>query len=364
MSAIKSVLQRASNKRWSLISALLLGCALLAGTEVAVVRAQDTKEAAKKPPHQSMCETCHVGIEPMHANKADIACVDCHGGDDTAITKEGAHVHPRKGSVFANDARPADSLSYLNLEGPEFIRFLNPSDLRVADKSCGDCHSDIVDSVKKSIMATNAMVHNAVFYNNGAIGSKVPLYGEGFDMTSHPTELHPDPPPSPEAQDRGALLQLHPHPNFDVTKITDPLRVAEVNNNEFGDRGPGTGARIAATYLNVLKTRLNDPTLWFLGVNQIGGDYRSSGCSGCHVIYANSRDEASGEYAKFGNMAVSASADPAIQGKHGFPDKPSVPAGDPRHAVPALPLPPGQWRARHIYWSGLVGSRIRCRPHQ
>ncbi len=321
MSAIKSVLRQASSKRWSLISALLVGCALLAGTEVAVVRAQDTKAAAKKPPHQSMCETCHVGIEPMHANKTDIACVDCHGGDDTAITKEGAHVHPRKGSIFANDARPADSFSYLNLEGPDFIRFLNPSDLRVADKSCGDCHSDIVDSVKKSIMATNAMVHNAVFYNNGAIASKVPIYGEGFDMTSHPTALHPDPQPTPEEQSRGALNNLHPHPNFDVTKITDPLRIAEVNNNELGDRGPGTGARIAATYLNVLKTRLNDPTLWLLGVNQIGGDYRSSGCAGCHVIYANSRDEASGEYAKFGNMGVSASADAAIQGKHGFPIK-------------------------------------------
>ncbi len=321
MSAIRSVLRRASSKRWSLISALLLGCALLAGTELAVVRAQDTKAAAKKPPHQSMCETCHVGIEPMHANKTDIACVDCHGGDDTAITKEGAHVHPRKGSIFANEARPAESFSYLNLEGPDFIRFLNPSDLRVADKSCGDCHSDIVDSVKKSIMATNNMVHNAVFYNNGAIASKISIYGEGFDMTSHPTALHPDPQPTPEAQSRGALNNLHPHPNFDVTKITDPLRVAEVNDNEFGDRGPGTGARIAATYLNVLKTRLNDPTLWFLGVNQIGGDYRSSGCAGCHVIYANSRDEASGEYAKFGNMAVSASGDAAIQGKHGFPIK-------------------------------------------
>jgi hypothetical protein len=327
MSAIGSALHRVSIRRLGLISALVVVCALVASTGVVVVRAQETKADEKKvaekkaPPHPSQCETCHVGIEPMHANKTNITCVECHGGDDTVSTKEEAHVRPRNEGVFANDARPANSYSYLNLESTEFIRFLNPSDLRVADKACGDCHADIVDSVKKSIMSTNAMAHNAVFYNNGAIASKIPLYGEGFDAESKPSAIFPDPPPTREAQDRGALTQMHPHPNFDVTKITDPLRVAEVNNNELGDRGPGTGARIAATYLNVLKTRLNDPTLWLLGANKIGGDYRTSGCAGCHVIYANSRDEASGEYAKYGNMAVSASADPTVHGKTGFPIK-------------------------------------------
>ena len=33
-----------------------------------------------------------------------------------------------------------------------------------------------------------------------------------------------------------------------------------------------------------------DPTLNFLGTNDHPGDYRSSGCSACHVIYANDRD--------------------------------------------------------------------------
>jgi len=322
MSPTGSVFEKVPVARWRQvsISAVLLGCAMLVGAGFTVVRAQEAKKE-KKAPHQSLCETCHVGIESMHTSDVALACVDCHGGNDSVKTKEEAHVQPRKGSVFANDARPANSYSYLNLESPEFIRFLNPADLRVADKACGDCHGDIVDSVKKSIMATNAMVHNAVFYNNGAIASKIPIYGEGFDAQSHPTALFPDPAPSAEAQARGALTQLHPHPVFDVTKITDPLRVAEVNNNEFGDRGPGTGGRIAATYLNVLKTRLNDPTLWFLGVDEIGGDYRSSGCSACHVLYANSRDEVSGEYAQYGNKAVSASADTSIHGKSGYPIK-------------------------------------------
>jgi hypothetical protein len=174
MNAIGSVFQRFARRRTTLIPAFLVGFALIVGAGAAVVRAQeakadDKKAAEKKAPHQSLCQTCHVGIESMHANKSDIECVDCHGGNDTATSKEAAHVQPRKRSVFANGARPDESYSYLNLESAEFIRFLNPSDLRVADKSCGDCHGDIVSSVRKSIMATNAMVHNSVFYNNGAI---------------------------------------------------------------------------------------------------------------------------------------------------------------------------------------------------
>jgi len=36
--------------------------------------------------------------------------------------------------------------------------------------------------------------------------------------------------------------------------------------------------------------RLADPLLSFLGTNDQAGDYRSSGCTACHVIYANDRD--------------------------------------------------------------------------
>src|SRR5439155_892473 len=55
-------------------------------------------------------------------------------------------------------------------------------------------------------------------------------------------------------------------------------------------RGPGTGLRIAVPVINITKTRLNDPHMWFLGTNEQPGDYRSSGCTGCHTVYANDRD--------------------------------------------------------------------------
>ena len=36
--------------------------------------------------------------------------------------------------------------------------------------------------------------------------------------------------------------------------------------------------------INITKTRLNDPHLWFLGTNEQPGDYRSSGCTACHTV--------------------------------------------------------------------------------
>ena len=81
-------------------------------------------------------------------------------------------------------------------------------------------------------------------------------------------------------------------------------RLDEPGRPDFrqSNRGPGTGARIAVPVLNITKTRLNDPHMWFLGTNDQPGDYRSSGCARCHVVYANDRDPRhSGPYAQFGH---------------------------------------------------------------
>ena len=78
-------------------------------------------------------------------------------------------------------------------------------------------------------------------------------------------------------------------------------------------RGPGTGLRISVPVINITKTRLNDPITWFLGTNDQPGDYRSSGCASCHVVYANDRDPRhSGPYAKFGHTGKTQTSDPTI----------------------------------------------------
>ena len=92
-------------------------------------------------------------------------------------------------------------------------------------------------------------------------------------------------------------------------------RIEEPGRPDFrqSNRGPGTGQRISVPVLNVHKTRLNDPLMWFLGTNDNPGDFRTSGCGACHVVYANDRDpKHSGPYAKFGHTGKTQTVDPTI----------------------------------------------------
>ena len=88
---------------------------------------------------------------------------------------------------------------------------------------------------------------------------------------------------------------------------------AEIGNPESGrspglpddklsDRGLGTLLRTDPVFLGLQKTRLLDPLLSMPGTNDHPGDYRHSGCTACHVIYANDRSPVhSGPYAQYGN---------------------------------------------------------------
>ena len=86
----------------------------------------------------------------MHDNQAVLlGCADCHGGDATVkapaglgqdrpaicrAARQGAHVLPRypENWHYPSSANPKESYTLLNREAPEFVRFVNPSDYRVA----------------------------------------------------------------------------------------------------------------------------------------------------------------------------------------------------------------------------------------
>ena len=259
--------------------------------------------AAAAPASSAACVKCHAGIEEMHPEASikdpatgkeetrTLTCVECHGGNGSATEKAQAHVQPRNKDMFGVREYRKSSYAAINGETPEFIRFMNPSDLRIADRTCGtsNCHEEIVRNNRKSIMANNAMVHNAVFYNNGAIDRKVPIYGEAFTPNGEPALLS-DESWTEELAKRGAIPSVRPHPEPKSTKARDIFRIFEPGNFVAGLRLEGTDAKIAVVYLNVLKTRLNDPSLWFIGTNEQSGDYRHSGCAACHSVYANDRD--------------------------------------------------------------------------
>ncbi len=134
------------------------------------------------------CLQCHAGIEPMHNSpNVVLGCTDCHGGNATpGLTEREAHVAPRNPIFWQSSALPNDSATLLNHESPEFIQFVNPGDLRVAEKTCGLCHGQIVQEVSHSMMRHGAMLWGAALYNNGSFPKKNYQFGQAYGADGVP----------------------------------------------------------------------------------------------------------------------------------------------------------------------------------
>ena len=315
----------------TLIALSLTACAAFA-------HAQD--HAALSTQHSALpkgCERCHTNIEPMHVSTAvKLTCVDCHGGDASATEKSKAHVLPNNPNIFKTSANPERSYTALLQESPEFVKFVNPGDLRVAAETCGRCHAKETNAVPRSTMTTSSVFWAAAGYANGVLGLKRAVLGESYNRDGKPQAIKPATPPTFEQIARGALPVLLPLPRWEIVQPGEYFRAFErggIANNtvppeignpkgeddagrpdiRLGNRGRGTGSRISPALINIHKTRLNDPHLSFLGTNDHPGDFRSSGCSACHVVYANDRDPLhSGSYAVAGNTGLTQTADPTI----------------------------------------------------
>jgi hypothetical protein len=281
------------------------------------------------------CLECHHGVEPMHKSEnVVLGCTNCHGGNPgRRLTKEQAHVLPRNKEFWKTSAIPPNSNAWLNHESPEFIRFINPGDLRVAKETCGLCHGEIVRNVDHSMMNHGAMLWGAALYNNGAYPEKNYRFGQAYGADGAPLKLVNYTPVTPEdTQLHGILPSIEPLPRFNLSNPGNILRIFEKGGRpqltlglpttseppgkperRLSERGLGTLNRTDPVFLGLQKTRLHDPLLGFMGSNDHPGDYRSSGCSACHVVYANDRSPTnSGWWSKYGHQGLSFTADPTI----------------------------------------------------
>ncbi|KAB2855266.1 MAG: hypothetical protein F9K41_09385, partial [Sphingopyxis terrae] len=145
------------------------------------------------------CYSCHTQTDrpSMHATPAvRLGCTDCHGGDSQSPAAFGrpelgydnpynlaamklAHPQPTlPGAWGGTSANPKRSYTLLNKEAPEYIRFVNPSDYRVAREACGSCHLEIIEATERSLMSTGAMLWGGAAYNNGIVPYKNYIFGE------------------------------------------------------------------------------------------------------------------------------------------------------------------------------------------
>ncbi len=371
------------------------------------------------------CYSCHTRTDQpsMHQSPAvRLGCTDCHGGDAASpaafgraelgyrdpfniAAMQAAHVPSTlPGAWHGSSANPQRSYTLLNKEAPEFLRFVNPSDYRVAREACGACHLETIEAAERSMMATGAMLWGGAAYNNGIVPYKNYIFGEAYTRDGKPAcILSPssrltaeeykeackpgfgfDKILTDDERKRGALAKMYPLPRWSVIPPGDVFRVFERGGRniatqfpEIGlpnptgqiqrleepgrpdlkqsNRGPGTGLRVSIPVLNIHKTRLNDPLMWFMGTNDQPGDYRHSGCAGCHVVYANDREPRhSLTYAPFGRDGETATVDPTIadKGAHGGlidPANPRKESGHPiRHAFTRA-IPTAQCMSCHMH---------------
>ena len=329
----------------------------------------------------SGCVSCHLQTDSASAHESTavrIGCTDCHGGNGSISVADGtaagsseyrkaqknAHVQPRHSGWWPTSGNPVRSAAIWEKESREFVRFVNPGDLRVAAESCGTekCHPKQVRDVSNSMMRHGGMLWGSALYNNGAYPLKNTAFGEFYMPDGSAAMAFTRPAPTEEqTRKQGILPWLMPLPRWEITQPGNVLRVFEAGglpvpetgnpfsgeeeagrpDDKLSSRGFGTLLRTDPVFLGLQKTRLLDPTLNFLGTNDHPGDFRSSGCTACHMIYANDRNPVhSGPYATFGHNGQTATVDPTISKEE---------RGHPIKHVLTLQIPSSQCIVCHVH---------------
>jgi len=228
---------------------------LAAGWLVAVpAAAQDREDSARKPGKLRRadpgCISCHDGIEVMHPWEP-LSCTQCHGGDGQARDMEEAHVQP--GRRTPNDERTVPLGHDL-----EYRRFVNPTDLRVAEKTCGECHLDLCINLPKSLHGTTAGHLSDGLYENGVVRDRERRYGI----------FH--------VKDEDGIVPEHAY------RFLRPVPRPRI----------GRGDEIGDHFSDLPRKSCMQCHLYSRGVGLRGrlgqdGWYRSEGCAACHVLYAH-----------------------------------------------------------------------------
>jgi len=219
------------------------------------------------------CVSCHAGVEPVHNVLAitETECTICHGGDGAAETQEKAHVPvpdnweavrgsglPPAPFGFIKDMAP-DQLDQLD---PDYLQFVNPGDIRIAMKTCGQCHPTQAASMPYSVMSTNA----------GHYFPSLFLAGIQDDRLAHVGSYgasNPDCDPSV------------PGVVCDMDTIVPPSEEETAEVLQSGDHD----ALEELAYKHYLAKNCNTCHQAGYPRNDSPGLYRSSGCTACHMVY-------------------------------------------------------------------------------
>jgi hypothetical protein len=282
------------------------------------------------------CMACHngsdkndyagTGLTNPHpfAGAQNIKCTVCHGGDGENVGKEGSHVPPPPeiGDDQFQIANPEAYFNRLTLAGIDkmqnytvnnktysaldYLQFINPGDLRVVSdgRSCGECHgSNHVAWVMKSPLATETGIFSGAMFSAG-IENKIPGHRGLYQDTAADEAFRAvtDPNFTANNADVGAVGQLQEYPVisqfgeegflklfnnnlFDANNLANDLYTAAEENGTKTNRVKANSV-LDSLYHEQVAFTCGDCHLGSAGANNRFGDFRSSGCTACHMVYS------------------------------------------------------------------------------
>ncbi len=251
---------------------LFLPLAAGAALTLAACDSEEDDPVVLAQPQTCVLAECHGQVEEIHYGGPTLSCTDCHLGDGTDVTKEGAHVtvdHSFNPSTPGAHYLEDPSLKDLDDLPLDVVRFINPADYRVVDAACGtlsmggaQCHPDIVST---SLLMNRATL-SGQFAGGGFIAGtqdKGARYGV-IDVVDPyvPAEL-PD----------GVVASLDALPSDVPDHVTDP---------------------VAAAFYPAYEQLCVECHLYQDGPHK-PGLYYSSGCNACHIETSDSSRAETGD---------------------------------------------------------------------
>jgi hypothetical protein len=273
------------------------------------------------------CMLCHnaslandyagPGIENPHpfAPAANLRCTTCHGGNGNGTDKVTSHVPPPPeigddAHLIANrtayfnrltltgiDKFPDYTVSGTTYTALDYLQFVNPGDLRVVTqgRACGQCHQGHAQCSEKSLLASEAGILAGAMYAVG-IDNEVPESVGLWEDTAADQGFRAvtDPGFNPAAASVGAVGRLL---EFPVFSVFGQFGGDNMHNNDAYDAdllpldlNPDNsviqGSKLANLYHEQVAFTCGDCHLGSAGQNNRYGDFRSAGCTACHLPYS------------------------------------------------------------------------------
>lgn len=283
------------------------------------------------------CMSCHngastnndysgTGITNPHPfdGAQKIRCTVCHGGNGNGAGKLGSHVPPppqigdelnlandpvayfNRLTLTGIDKYPDYTVDGVSYSALDYLQFINPGDLRVVTGggSCGRCHGGRhVKWVQRSPLATETGIFSGAMYAAGIQNSVRDNRGFYQDTAADLSfRTVNDPSFTLTAANVGAVgsliefpvvsqfnvpgaVQLFNNAFYDANNLPNDLYTAAELNGAYTNRVRANSA-LAALYHEQIAYTCGDCHLGSAGANNRFGDFRSSGCTACHMAYS------------------------------------------------------------------------------